>query len=169
MTTTQSYSDELADETSAAAETWPDDWPALTDPMRLHRRARADMLDMYARYIEQVPTIMSSLSVGAPASDAKREVWDAYAAEIGAPTTKAMTKTQVIQACQEHQLTQPENVVSNIHTLAAATRLAADLVDGLRGAAVDEDAFMEWADTAPDLVIVAMFSTWARKMRLGEG
>lgn len=179
---------QLAEETAAAAEAWPDDWPALRPVITLPRMDRATVMDRYADLIEKMPELQRAagtdianeqeaepepeLDPDRPKRNAGRKAWAAYATGLGLTVHDDVGRDAIIaavdQAARPTRPTDYRRLAHNTRQAAEVLRLTATLEDVIVLAAVDADATRQWLAVAEDMDIIVMFLRYARRTQLGE-
>lgn len=166
---------ELADETAAAAEPWPAEWPTLRPLLNLPRVDRATVFDAYADVIEQLPELRAQYEQqpvppdpARPGKNAGRATWAAYAADRHVTVTKDMGRDAIIVAVDQAAPVDYAAVAHSSRAAALVMRAVAKLEDVIVLAAVDVDATRKWLAEADETDILAMFLRYARRTQLGE-
>jgi hypothetical protein len=166
---------QLADETAAANEPWPAEWPELRPLLNLSRLDRAAVFDGYADVIEKIPDLNDEYQgqptppdPNRPKGNAGRATWAAYAADRQVTVTKDMGRDAIIAAVDAATPVDPGLIVHNSRRAALVMRLVARLEDVVVLAAVDADATRQWLATASDWDVLTMFIRYARRTQLGE-
>lgn len=168
---------ELAEETAAANEPWPAEWPALRPLLNLPRVDRATVFDAYADLIEKLPEITAAFGPASvetapdparPRKNAGRATWAAYAADKKVTVTKEMGRDAIITAVDQAAPVDYKVAARQSRKAAFVMRLVGQLEDTIVLTAVDADATRQWLADAPDEDILTMFMRYARRTQLGE-
>lgn len=164
--------------------------PASTPEFRpwlaLDRRARAALVRAMGAFVPALTAYMADETAqpepepepdpDAPAENAGKAAWTAYAETLGLTVTPRMTRAAIRTAVAEHRATTtPDVPVDKVTDLARTFERAADLMelaagsqDVLRTVAVDLDGFDRWATTVDDVTLIETFMRYERTTQLGE-
>ena len=151
----------------------PDGVPELQPLVALDRPTRAKVLRAMATIVPKLEAIQSDAppdDPDAPARNAGKAAWTAYAKRLGVEVPRNATKPQIQDAVDAHRAARarPMTTAERLETQAVLVELAADLEPLMLALAVDEDAARAWCKTASDVDIIGAVLAYQRGAQPGE-
>lgn len=155
------------------ADLMPDDVPALRPLVSLDRPTRAKVLRAMATILPKLQHIKSAAppdDPAAPARNAGKAAWAAYARDLGLLVQATATRKQIQDAVDAHRAAQAPapSIAERLEEQATLVELAADLEPLVVALAVNEDAARAWCGTATDVDIIGAVLAYQRGAQPGE-
>jgi hypothetical protein len=155
----------LADEANAP------DLPDLLPLAALDRRRRASLLRAMSTIMPRLEALdaqgRAEPDPNAPAGNAGRAKWAAYAESLGITVNQADTRADIRRAVDAHRSV-PQTATQRMQSTADLIDLAADIEELFLAVATEPDRVREWARDLADTDLIRAFLAYSQGSQSGE-